>query len=352
MNDFKNLFLNKHPLLDLRAPIEFTKGAFPNTTNIPLLTNDERSLVGTCYKQQGQDKAIELGHEIVQGEVKSQRLQAWKNYFLENPNAILYCFRGGMRSHLVQKWLKDEGVSIPLIEGGYKALRNYLLGVFELPVNLILISGQTGVGKTDLLQKIKHSIDLERLANHRGSAFGKCVTDQPSQIDFENCLAIEILKQQNSKSPIILEDEGRYIGSVNLPPLFIQNMKNSPVLLLTCPQEERVNRIYQDYVVSLKSAFMAIDTKEGSGNFDSYLTCALQKIQKRLGGSLFKKLENTMQLALEQESKEHHKVWITELLKSYYDPMYNYQLDKKSEKVIFKGDKNEIQEFINNKYCK
>jgi tRNA 2-selenouridine synthase len=347
---FKELFCNNIPMLDLRAPIEFTKGAFPKTTNIPLLTDDERKLVGTCYKQQGQEKAIELGHQIVQGETKSQRLQAWKNFVLENPKAYLYCFRGGMRSHLVQQWLQQEGIDIPLIEGGYKALRSYLIDVFELPLNLMLISGQTGVGKTDLLQKIKYSIDLEGLANHRGSAFGKCVTNQPSQIDFENNLAIDILKQQDSNHPIILEDEGRYIGSVNLPPSFVQNMQNSSVLILTCPQEERVHRIYQDYVVSLKSAFIAIDSKEGSENFDNYLTCALQKIQKRLGGSLFKQIDNTMQLGLKHESEEHHKKWITELLKDYYDPMYKYQLEKKSEKVIFKGDKDGLQEFINDKY--
>ena len=126
MNDFKSLFINNIPMLDLRAPIEFTKGAFPNTSNIPLLTDSERKLIGTCYKQQGQDKAIELGHQIVQGETKSLRLLDWKNYILENPKANLYCFRGGMRSHLVQEWLHKEGVSVPLIEGGYKALRNYL----------------------------------------------------------------------------------------------------------------------------------------------------------------------------------------------------------------------------------
>jgi len=352
MNDLKNLFLNNIPLIDLRAPIEFTKGAFPNTTNIPLLTDDERKLVGTCYKQQGQDKAIELGHHLVQGETKSLRMQAWKNQILENPNAYLYCFRGGMRSHLVQQWLKDEGVNIPLIEGGYKALRNYLLGVFEWPIDLIRISGQTGVGKTDLLLQLENKIDLEGLANHRGSAFGEYVTNQPSQIDFESHFAVDILKLHDNNRPIIVEDEGRYIGSVNLPYAFIESMQKSPVLVLTCSQEERVQRIYQDYVVLQKSAFIEKDSNDGSEKFDTYLISALQKIQKRLGGKLFKQIKTTMQLALKQESAEHHKKWITHLLKEYYDPMYDYQLEKKSEKVIFKGDKNQIQEFINDNYYK
>ena len=350
MNDFKNLFLNNTPMLDLRAPIEFNKGAFPNTTNIPLLTDDERKLVGTCYKQHGQDKAIELGHQIVEGETKSRRIKAWKNYILDNPKANIYCFRGGMRSHLVQQWLMKEGVNIPLIEGGYKALRQYLLGIIELPLNLILISGQTGVGKTDLLQTFKYRIDLEGLANHRGSAFGKCVTNQPSQIDFENSLAIEILKLQDRNCPIVIEDEGRYIGSVNLPHCFVKSMQNSPILILNCSQEQRVHRIYQDYVVSLKLAFIKKYPQKGPENFDNYLIGALEKIQKRLGGPLFKQINNTMGLALKSESQELHKKWIIELLNNYYDPMYNYQLEKKSKKVVFKGDKDELQEFIYDKY--
>ena len=336
-------------MLDLRAPVEFAKGAFPNATNIPLLSDSERELIGTCYKQQGQDKAIELGHEIVSGENKAQKINAWKSYFQSNPNASLYCFRGGMRSHLVQEWLKDEGVDVPLIKGGYKAMRNQLLTVLEQPINLLRLSGQTGVGKTDLLVQLEHMIDLEGLAHHRGSAFGKYVNEQPSQIDFENNLAIEILKRlEESNFPIIIEDESRYIGSINLPLAFIKSMKDSSAILLTCSPEERVHRIYQDYVVNQKKDYLTRYKDQGADLFDESLLQALEKIQKRLGGQRYQELHFIMEQALKQESEVLHKQWIAGLLECYYDPMYDYQLEKKSELVVFRGDKAEIRYFLEN----
>lgn len=334
-------------MLDLRAPIEFAQGAFSNATNIPLLTDSERELIGTCYKQQGQDKAIKLGHEIVSGDIKLQRIQAWRNYFHENPSASLYCFRGGMRSHLVQEWLRDEGTDVPLIKGGYKALRGYLLNVLEHPHNLMRISGQTGVGKTDLLLQMQHMIDLEGLANHRGSAFGKCSSEQPSQIDFENNLAVEIIKQTNDYvKPILIEDESRYIGSINIPHIFMETLASSQVLILTCPQQERINRIYQEYVVKQKQEYLLKNAEIGSELFNNSLLSALFKIQKRLGGARFKQINSLLQQALKLDSESLHKQWISDLLKLYYDPMYAYQLENKSDKIIFTGDKADLKQFI------
>lgn len=342
--DFKKLFLNQTPMLDLRAPVEFAKGAFPNTINIPLLTDSEREKVGTCYKQKGQDKAIELGHQIVSGKTKADRIQAWMEYFRQNPQAYLYCFRGGMRSHLVQQWLREQGVDVPLIKGGYKAMRNYLLDVFEQPIQMIRISGQTGIGKTDLLVTLPHSVDLEGLANHRGSAFGKSVRPQPSQINFENTLAIEILKNKNHK--LIVEDEGHYIGAISLPFPFLQQMKKSPLVLLTCPKEERIERIYQEYVARQKLDFIAANSEKGEQMFDESMTLALTKIQKRLGGVRFQKLQKVMQQALQKDSEHLHKTWIADLLEYYYDPMYDYQIEQKKELMLSSGNKEEIREFL------
>ncbi len=335
-------------MLDLRAPIEFAQGAFPNTTNIPLLTDEERKIIGTCYKQQGQDKAIELGHQIVSGENKAQKINAWKNYFQSNPKANLYCFRGGMRSHLVQEWLKDEGIGVPLIKGGYKAMRRYLIEILEQPLNMIRISGQTGVGKTDLLVELDHHIDLEGLANHRGSSFGKYVSNQPTQIDFENLLAIDILRKNLLSKTCIVEDESRYIGRINFPLKFVKSMQKSPVLILTCSKAERLERIYRDYVVLQKQEYIAKYAKKGSSLFGESLLLALQNIQKRLGGQRYQELHVMMEQALKQESEELHKQWIADLLEYYYDPMYDYQLEKKSELVVFRGDKAEIKHFLEN----
>lgn len=344
MDLIKNIFLNNTPLLDLRAPIEFSQGAFPNVTNIPLLTDEERELIGTCYKQQGQDKAIALGHQIVSGEVKAQRIAAWKSYFQQNPAAYLYCFRGGMRSHLVQQWLKEAGCDVPLIAGGYKALRRYLISVLEQPVELLRISGETGVGKTDLLIDLPHHIDLEGLANHRGSAFGKNVSEQPRQIDFENQLAIALLR--NDKQFNIVEDESHYIGQINIPTVFIQRMRESKVVILTCPLEQRIERIYDDYVFKQQKAFVKDDAENGINNFNAFLLTALEKIKKRLGGERYRKLESKMQQALKENSESLHKLWISDLLEFYYDPMYHFQINKKKELIVFSGDKDEVKGFL------
>ena len=348
-SEFEKMFCTNTPLLDVRAAIEFNQGAFPHATNQPLLNDDERQQVGTCYKQQGQDAAIKLGHKLVSGETKAQRIDQWKSYCQANPNAYLYCFRGGMRSNLVQQWLHQVNVEISLIAGGYKALRNYLLQVLEQPYQLQLISGQTGVGKTEFLHKIDNIIDLEGLANHCGSAFGKQINAQPSQINFENQMAIQLLKnKQNTNQAMIVEDESRYIGNLNIPKTFIQCMKSAPILLLNCSQEQRVNRIFKQYVVDQQTQYCSQFGTDGEQLFAQSLQGALEKIQKRLGGLRYKQLSEIMKKALDQQSEQLHKKWISELLENYYDPMYDYQLAAKKEKIIFTGNQQEIQQYLNN----
>jgi tRNA 2-selenouridine synthase len=342
---FKNIFTTQTPLLDVRAPCEFAQGAFPHTTNLPLLSDEERHDVGLCYKQQSQDEAIKLGHEFVSGEIKEQRVEAWKAYCLAQPNAYLYCSRGGMRSHLVQEWLKEIGIDIPLIHGGYKALRNYLLEELAQPVDLIRISGQTGVGKTDLLLTLTNAIDLEGLANHRGSAFGKNISNQPTQIEFENLVAIDLLNS-NKEKPIIVEDEGRYIGRLNLPLAFFDTMKETPVVLLTSSHEERVDRIYRDYVFGQRNSYIEKFPQKGEQLFEEFLTSALIRIQKRLGGERYAKLSALMNQGILESSETLHKQWINDILVFYYDPMYQYQIDNKAEKIQFTGNALEVAQYL------
>jgi len=186
IDDFTQLFVNNTPLIDTRAPIEFNQGAFPYAQSFPLMSDDEREQIGTCYKNKGQEKAIELGHELVQGQVKQARIDAWLNFIKNNPNGALYCFRGGLRSQITQQWIYEaSGINYPRIKGGYKALRRFLIDETDRIMNKvtpIIVGGQTGCGKTLLLNKIQHQIDLEGLANHRGSAFGNTTTEQPSKL--------------------------------------------------------------------------------------------------------------------------------------------------------------------------
>ena len=174
LEDYAALFLQQRPLIDLRAPIEFAEGAFPRAINLPLMSDEERAAVGTCYKQQGQQAAIALGHQLVSGENREQRLQAWLTQIRQHPDSVLYCFRGGLRSQTVQQWLAERGCVIPRVAGGYKALRQFLIATLTRISTrdpLWLVTGMTGCGKTDLLAQLPAAVDLEGHAHHRGLQF-------------------------------------------------------------------------------------------------------------------------------------------------------------------------------------
>ena len=215
------IFLEDVPLIDLRAPVEFKEGAFPNAVSLPLMTDDERAQVGTCYKQQGQAAAIELGHKLVGGAVRAARIEGWLAQLRQQPDALLYCFRGGLRSQTVQQWLADEGVIRPRVAGGYKELRRFLIDTQEsasAQCHWSVLTGMTGSGKTHMLAKIAQSVDLEGHAHHRGSSFGQLPGGQPSNINFENRLAIELLKRRHQgEHAFVVEDESRLIGRCALP---------------------------------------------------------------------------------------------------------------------------------------
>ncbi len=343
---FSKIFSENRPLLDVRAPLEFRRGAFPKSTNIPLLDNQQRQQVGQCYKLHGQAEAIKLGHQLISGELKEQRIAQWSDYILQHPDAFLYCFRGGMRSQLVQQWLAEKGYEIPIISGGYKALRSFLLNSVAQPLTFIRLSGATGVGKTELLQKFSTKIDLEGLAHHRGSAFGAFLTPQPTQINFENNLAIHIIRFNLHNLTIIIEDESHYIGSLNVPPQFYQNMLRSPVVVLTEKKSDRIQRIYADYVKNKRHKFIQKYHRKGEMHFANFLLDALLKIKKRLGGVRYQYVYDVMQRALQKNDETLHKQWIDYLLTEYYDPMYDFQINKKKAKIIFTGDKQQVNAFL------
>ncbi|WP_372966569.1 tRNA 2-selenouridine(34) synthase MnmH [Marinobacter sp.] len=352
-NDYLNLFLNDVPLMDVRAPVEFAKGSFPNAINAPLMNDEERHRIGICYKEKGQDKAIELGHQLVSGDIKAQRIEAWKRFAIQHPNGYLFCFRGGLRSRLTQQWIKDSGINYPLIEGGYKALRRFLIDSMDEQIKIQefrLLSGRTGTGKTRVLANLPNPVDLEGLANHRGSSFGRMVSPQPTQIDFENRLAVALLKARHQVGgPVYLEDESRLIGCCALPEQLRTRMSESNLLVLEQPMEERIAIIRADYVEGMLADYITRDGEEaGWLNYRDYLLSALDRIRKRLGGVRHQKLRTLMERALEQQaqgSTEGHNGWIEGLLKDYYDPMYDYQLSQKQGKILVRGGPEVIIEY-------
>ncbi|MFM4861483.1 tRNA 2-selenouridine(34) synthase MnmH [Aeromonas media] len=342
------IFLEDVPLIDLRAPVEFKEGAFPNAVSLPLMTDDERAQVGTCYKQQGQAAAIELGHKLVGGAVRAARIEGWLAQLRQQPDALLYCFRGGLRSQTVQQWLADEGVIRPRVGGGYKELRRFLIDTQEsasTQCHWSVLTGMTGSGKTHMLAKIAQSVDLEGHAHHRGSSFGQLPGGQPSNINFENRLAIELLKRRhNGEHAFVVEDESRLIGRCALPLNLYEAMCQAPLVVVEVPQEERAEQIRVDYVQDLWQRYLEMYGSEvGWPQFAGYLTDALARLKRRLGDKDHRELDDLMQAALNEQANTGdtalHLAWIRLLLTRYYDPMYLYQLNNKRERIQFRGDK-------------
>ncbi|MCZ4321896.1 tRNA 2-selenouridine(34) synthase MnmH [Pseudomonas anguilliseptica] len=344
--DYRDIFLNDLPMMDARAPVEFSKGAFPGVFNLPLMDDSERQRVGTCYKQHGQDAAIALGHQLVSGQVKAERVAAWAAFAKANPHGYLYCFRGGLRSQITQQWLAEAGIDYPRVIGGYKAMRTFLLETTQQAVaecDFVILGGLTGTGKTDVLVQLDNSLDLEGHANHRGSSFGKRASGQPAQIDFENRLAIDLLKQRaRGTEQFVLEDEGRMVGSCTVPLALYQGMQQYPLVWLEDAFEDRVERILRDYVVNLCAEFIALHgEEEGFRLYAERLLQSLSNIQKRLGGERYQRLLAIMQTALDEQRSGAvalHRDWIAGLLREYYDPMYAYQRESKAARIEFAGD--------------
>ena len=359
VDNFEEIAINSYPLIDSRSPGEFEKGSFPNAKNLPLMTNEERKLVGTAYKEQGQEVAIELGHQLVSGDTKKIRVQKWIEFIKAHPNTHLFCWRGGLRSQIVQEWIYEEsGIVVPRLKGGYKAFRNYLIDrSVELAKekDIIILGGRTGSGKTLMLKEIPHSIDLERLAIHRGSAFGRYATAQPSQIDFENALAYEQIKH-NAKGfqSLVIEDESRNIGQRYIPLEIFEAFQQGSVVIVNIPLRERVDIIFDDYVTySQKEYDEAYEKGLSEYNWHDTMLHNFSRIRKRLGGDRYKKFLDIFQSAWEYQLKTNdasrHKEWIETLLIEYYDPMYDYQIEKKRDRVIFEGSRDEVVEYLKNR---
>lgn len=357
--DYRRLFLEDVPLMDVRAPVEFSKGAFPQSVNIPLLDDEQRASVGTRYKEQGQDAAIDLGWQLATPDIKAARTQAWLAHVQQHPNGYLYCFRGGLRSRLSQQLLREAGVDYPLVEGGYKALRRFLIDALEANSQrapLVLVSGRTGSGKTLLLKQIHRHIDLEGLARHRGSAFGRQVAPQPTQIDFENALSIDLLKalDRSPEQPLFVEDEGKLIGRVSMPLTFKARMEQAPLAVLETPLETRIEIALADYVTDAWPLYLAHhkgNHAAAESAFRAQILDNLARIRKRLGPEKYERLAGQFGAALNQffsnGDASQFRPGIEMLLTEYYDPMYDYQKGLRKGREIFRGDARAYTEWAN-----
>ncbi|HDK37436.1 MAG TPA: tRNA 2-selenouridine(34) synthase MnmH [Thiolapillus brandeum] len=356
VSDFRELFLRNTPLLDVRAPVEFSAGAFPTANNIPLLNDEERHLIGIRYKEQGQPAAIELGRELIDGQPKAERTAQWQEFVEQHPEGMLYCFRGGMRSKISQEWIyAATGIAYPRIKGGYKALRSFLLEEIDnaiAEIQPIVLGGRTGAGKTIAIHQLQNSIDLEGLAWHRGSAFGGHVTPQPTQIDFENRLSIELIKHRAAqRRTLIFEDESKAVGSRHIPPALYEHMAQSPLVILETSLQERIDNSIQEYVTTALQEYQTLYGKDkGFHKWADYASHSLSRISKRLGGKRYRQMNAKLQYAIDHLRRtgdpEAHRDWISLLLTDYYDPMYDYQIAKKQDRIIFSGTMKDVLGYL------
>ena len=329
--------------IDLRSENEFKKGSIPQSVNIPILNNDQFKKVGIEYKKNGSDAAIALGHSLVKGSLKENLIHHWTEHLKKNPECLLYCFRGGMRSEIAVKWLSECGVKVNRLKGGYKNFRNWVisqhLDIENYIKDWIIIGGLTGSGKTDFLRSFKESIDLEQIANHRGSAFGIRDSGQPTQSNFENILTLDYLNHKYEK--LILEDESRTIGRAGLPGFWYQKMQSSKLVILEVDDDKRAENIYYEYVYD--------EINNGNSEdklLEKYLG-SLNNIKRRLGNVVYNNIKDLMKIAFHQNEKEIHKEWILRLLTRYYDKMYSYKLDMRKDFIVHKGEIESCRDYIN-----
>lgn len=290
--------------VDVRTPEEFAQSAIVGAINRPLFNNEERSKIGTLYKQINRETAIQLGMDLV-----DQRLQEFVEKFLPLKTQLItvYCARGGMRSASVARLLKTLGFRVQQLVGGYKSYRHFILKEMEhlCPENLIVIHGKTGVGKTRLLQKLPHSIDLEDMAQHKSSLFGAINSYPRSQKSFDAYLYAELCKL-SLEQPIFIEGESRKIGDVFIPNTLFDSMKRGTMVLVTASLKTRIERIIQDYVFDQEK------------NYQKFYT-VFQKLRSALSN-------HKVDWLCECLDKGDLPCIVETLLIDYYDPRYQHAM--------------------------
>jgi tRNA 2-selenouridine synthase len=324
-------------LLDVRAEVEFANGHVPGSVNLPLLTNQERHVVGLAYKKEGPEAAIRLGHTLVNPH-RAERVNGWKQFLSAQPFPVLSCFRGGMRSEISQRWLAEAGLEVPRVLGGYKALRQALYRQWGKPLQGFVVTGLTGSNKTGFLRSLAtpRAIDLEGLAMHRGSAFGGLFQPgaPPAQQTFENAIAIPLFRA--GSGDFLFEDESRLVGRCVIPQALFEKMRDLPRILLEKTDQERAEHIRQEYVVT------PLLTHEPELVL-SDLVGALRAIKNRLGGLAAVEIETEMRAAF---VSGNHQIWILRLLREYYDKLYSHAMARHPSEPAFRGNAAECEGWL------
>jgi len=302
------------PVLDARSESEYAQGHICGALNFPVLNDEERKLVGICYKIKGHEKAVILGYELAGPKFHEVIKLAYKQF--PDRKILMHCFRGGLRSRILSYVLHSAGFDVCVLVGGYKAYRKNVLQILDADLNLKVIGGYTGSCKTIILNECKKNgqqiIDIEAQANHRGSAFGGIgLPQQPTQEQFENNLAGLISELDLSKT-IWVEDESRMTGKLKLPDKFYAQIRNAPLYFIDKSFEERSSNILNTY-----------------GKFDKQLLIeSTKKLEKRLGNL-------QMREAVMHLENNEMQLWL-DIVLTYYDKAYEYGVSLRDKnKIIY-----------------
>ncbi len=300
------------PIIDVRSPSEYNTGHIPGSLNIPLFDDRERETVGIRYNKDGRIKAILKGLELIGQSMQPKLEQALK--IAENGRLLVHCWRGGMRSEAMA-WLFSLGdIQTKVLEGGYKSYRRLVLENLSARRKMIILGGMTGSGKTHILKYLENSrrqtVDLEGIANHKGSAFGSLgQLPQPTSEHFSNLL-FDRLSETHSHEPVWLEDESRNIGSIFMPEKFYLNMQENPAVIILMDIKTRLPRLLKEYSVYSPDE----------------LAASVMKISKRLGGDITKEAIQAI------NNGDFAKA--IEFLLHYYDKAYLFGLKRRQGKNI------------------
>lgn len=304
------------PILDVRSPGEFAQGHIVGAINLPLFSDEERAIIGTLYKKNGKEVAFLRGLDLVGPKLSSFVKTAAK--ISPKRKLRIHCWRGGMRSESMAMLMKYSGFETQILQGGYKSYRNFVLESFFEPAQILVLGGKTGSGKTEILKHLanfgEQIIDLEGVANHKGSAFGHILqAPQPTVEQFENTL-FSLFSKLDKQKPIWVEAESRNIGMSVIPQGLWEQMLNAPVFMVNVPDNVRITRLISEYA---------------QANKEDLLDC-LQNISKRLGG---------LETKLATEAFEQgNLVEATKIALFYYDKTYTYSQKKRTPTKVTQVD--------------
>ena len=311
-------------IVDVRTPAEFAQGHIPGAVNVPLFSNEERAEIGTAYVQQGRAPAVSLGLRRV-----GPRLDELAQTLLgltdpANPRLRIHCWRGGMRSGSVA-WLMEAmfGCRVATLRGGYKAFRRWVLASFDISRKLRVVAGLTGTGKTAILRQLNNLgesvVDLERLANHKGSAFGNLGEDaQPTQAQFENDLAFA-LRATDPARPVWLEDESRMIGRRELPAALWERKNAARFHVVEVPDDERINHLREIY----------------AGFPPDQLVACVKAIHQRLGGG---RTKSAIEAIRRSDFATACRIALTYYDRAYQNSLTTYPPDRVTRHAFSKLD--------------